>query len=71
MSQAEGTITKDGVEYYLCLGGGEELSLLDQDKNGIQILHGCDAGIGMPSRRHRTKKGAASPHAERGKLTKE
>jgi hypothetical protein len=70
MSQAEGTITKDGVED-LCPGGGEELSLLDQDENGIQILHGCDAGIGTPSRRHRTKKGAASPHAERGKLTKE
>jgi hypothetical protein len=38
-------------------GWGEELSLLDQDKKGIQIGHGGNAGVGTPSR-HRTKKGA-------------
>jgi hypothetical protein len=36
ISQVEGTLTKGGEED-LCSGGGEELSLLDQDKKGIQI----------------------------------
>jgi hypothetical protein len=36
MSQVEGTISKGGEEN-LCSGGGEELSLLDEDKKGIQI----------------------------------
>jgi len=56
MSQVEGTTTK-GREEDLHIGWGEELPLLDQDKKGIQIGHGGNAGIGTPSR-HRTKKGA-------------
>ncbi len=56
MSQVEGTISKRGEED-LCPGGGEELSLLDEDKKVVQIGHGRNAGVGTPSR-HRTKKGA-------------
>jgi len=56
MSQVEGTISKCGEED-LCPGGGEELSSLDEDKIGIQIRHGRNAGVGTSSR-HRTKKGA-------------
>ena len=36
MSQVEGTISKGGEED-LCPGGGEELSLLDEDEKGVQI----------------------------------
>jgi hypothetical protein len=36
MSQVEGTITKGGEED-LCPSRGEELSLLYQDKKGVQI----------------------------------
>ncbi len=38
MSQVEGTIAEGGEED-LHTGWGEELSLLDQDKKGIQIRH--------------------------------
>ena len=56
MSQVEGTTAK-GREEDLHIGWGEELPLLDQDKKGIQIGHGGNAGIDTPSR-HRTKNGA-------------